>query len=612
MTTRRFKIDPFTKPKCGVNKLAYNTSIRRPPHPVDRDDWKVSFGIVDNSSWNSDGHDISDLRSVLEPFEEKLAANFIVAVSSIPQVRLARYFIDFRAERPVAGISRQRIRGTAHERLNGESGYQKSLESCATTLSDMMKTVDGRGNVRVHPYYRSLSERRLSIIKSNVRAYGDLLIWQWEVHLEVLYKNLPPRDVWVTAAVAIEEQTSLTAHGDTLSSISTSLQETAEATIATENGDLAYETEGSNTIAEDDDMQAHFPPGGQSSSEVAEYPTTDTKLPEGRGLKMGVLDRPRRSTCKNVRYHNDTASSDSDGSADGSDEFAGHSRRLTRITNRGRNHRDSKGKERMGTPKARTRFPRDTRCSAYHGEDGHDHLSGDDSGLSYRPVRVSNSIEGTSVDSTAGHDRVPKPRPSPVSRIKAPTVPRERSEATNEASPSERRNCTGPVDDKRDHQNQATLLSSFSTSDNPYQAPDLSPSDSPPAPNVGRSANIVLERPSHYSTRHDRDTRMSSPTKQQSALESRGAMFACMDPSQTFMKEDGSEVGCGEQTDDDATSFSSHASSEPYLDDPYYYHTNMVLRAKVDCMTSNGMGKRHRLDGRLESPNAGRRKRVIR
>jgi hypothetical protein len=424
-------------------------------------------------------------------------------------------------------------------------------------------------------------------------------------------KNLPRRDVWVTAAVVIADETPLTAHGDSLElySIGASSNETALTTIATDHSDLAYPAEESNTITESDDRMAHLSLEGQSPSEVAGYSPTGTKLPEGRGLTRVALDRPRRSTCNNVRYYNDTASGDSDGFAEGSDGFDGHSRHLTRISNRGRSLKDGKGKERMVLPKARTRFPRHAHDPVHYREYGSNYLSGKVSGQARQPVSVGASIGHSRADNISGRECVTTRRPRHLPKSKARSVLQESRKRINIPRSRRRQNRRTSVEDNTDDNDQTTLLSFLTTSDNPSPAPNLSPSGFRPALYVGSSGNIVP--PSHYSSRSGRNTRMSSSTQQQSALESGGAMLAFMKPSQTIVSEDGSEVLHDAQIDDFGTFITSHASSQPDLQDPYYYK-NMVLRDDFDFEGNKGMGKRHLLDGCLGPPSAGQRQRVNR
>lgn len=149
--------------------------------------------------------------------EKKLTESLDIAVRSLRTVRLARYFDDWRVEGPneeIDGEAVRILRNAALVRLSREAEYFPVKRLCESELEYLKKEMNNTAlaNVRIE----FICSGSKGPIELNARAYENPLIWQWEVYVKVSFKYEPCREVWISAAITLDEQLSESRQGSNL------------------------------------------------------------------------------------------------------------------------------------------------------------------------------------------------------------------------------------------------------------------------------------------------------------------------------------------------------------------------------------------------------------
>lgn len=295
MSIREFNIAPLADLQ-GVPQNAGRNQGQLQLHPVLRKGWKESLGIDGDSSQEPKGRDIRDLSTFLGAFEEKLTESLLTAVRSIRKARLGGYYDDWSEADPNAKINRRALRQAASMRLSREPEYAAKKRECESDLHYAMVEMNKQGNVRIEPFCTSGKGPASRLITLQARAYRDLLIWQWELHLKVSVRDASDSEVWISAAITMEERKSESEPGSSLRDSGGSVVETSyfspQGTPDIELGEVAQ----TGSVPTSDGNDRTTEPSTRSAvlSEVSDFSMLERATRKAPKMSAGAYDATRR------------------------------------------------------------------------------------------------------------------------------------------------------------------------------------------------------------------------------------------------------------------------------------------------------------------------------
>lgn len=213
MSQREFHFSPF--PTCHQEGYEPLRVTRGAVHPLRRTSWRNYFEESFGTSRNIDQTVSRVLRECLEEIEKNIAQYLDRGVESLPKKARAAYFHVFTAEGPNSLRGRQA--GTKRLR-NPKIEYQRKKQECEASLRRIIKdTIRKLPDASIQLNSRIWNDNKPIDVFLSVRGARDdvgtqLLIWQWEVRVEMVYKDLR-REFWIVAANSLAEVSA--SHNDT-------------------------------------------------------------------------------------------------------------------------------------------------------------------------------------------------------------------------------------------------------------------------------------------------------------------------------------------------------------------------------------------------------------